>query len=55
MTRWDGPPPYPGIVHRYGFPRTDLQVTLDGVTMATVRKHIRTIQRSLHPDVRIRR
>ena len=24
-------------------------------TMATVRKHIRIIQRSLHPDVRIRR
>ena len=44
-----------GDVHRYGFPRTDLQVTLDGVTMETVRKHIRIIQRSLHPDVRIRR
>ena len=30
MTRWDGPPPYPGT---FIFPRTDLQVTLDGVTI----------------------
>ena len=25
--------PCPGDVHRYGFPRTDLQVTLDGVAI----------------------
>ena len=33
MKRWDGAATVTGDVHRYGFPRTDLQVTLDGVTI----------------------
>ena len=33
MRRWAGLPACPADVHRYGFPRSDLQVTLDGVTI----------------------
>ena len=33
MTRLEGKPAVSGDVHRYGFPRTDLTVTLDGVTI----------------------
>ena len=33
MTRSEGKPAVSGDVHRYGFPRTDLTVTLDGVTI----------------------
>jgi hypothetical protein len=35
-----------GDVHRYGFPRTDLQVTVDGVT---IRPHLRLAAGSLLP------
>ena len=39
----------PGDVHRYGFPRSDLHVTLDGVTLlpalAPSRRHHRPLLR----------
>jgi Domain of Unknown Function (DUF1259) len=30
---WGDPPPQMGDVYRFGFPRTDLTVTVDGITL----------------------